>query len=135
MAKTGLPHPVSVEMWKKCGIHVDMSDEPDILVLHLLRGIRADMVTKGELADARSDFADLRSDVRSLRADIASDLLTMEAKNMSEHKMTREQITGLRRAVMEYHSSVIGHGILISELEDRIRRVEQHLNLPSMEPH
>ena len=26
-----------------------------------------------------------------------------------------EQIVGLRRAVMEYHSSAIGHGILISE--------------------
>jgi hypothetical protein len=50
-------------------------------------------------------------------------------------KETNEQISGLRRAVMEYHSSVIGHGMLISELEARVRRVEQHLDLPPMETH
>ena len=46
-----------------------------------------------------------------------------------------EQIVGLRRAVTEYHSSAIGHGILISELEERLQRVEQHLNLPPAEAH
>ena len=76
----------------------------------------------------KTDVSDLRSDLQSLRADVASDLLTIE-KRMSE------QIVGLRRAVMEYHSSAIGHGILISELEERLRRVEQHLNLPSGEAH
>jgi hypothetical protein len=30
----------------------------------------------------------------------------------------------------EYHSSVLGHGILISELDARLRRVETHLGLP-----
>ena len=40
------------------------------------------------------------------------------------------ELSGLRRAVTEYHSSVLGHGILISELEERVRRIEQHLNLP-----
>ncbi len=35
----------------------------------------------------------------------------------------------LRQTVTEYHSSVIGHGILISQLEDRVRRTKQHLNL------
>ena len=42
-------------------------------------------------------------------------------------------IAGLRRAVIEYHTSVIGHGILISELEARMRRVEQHLDLPALD--
>jgi hypothetical protein len=45
-----------------------------------------------------------------------------------------KQISGLRRAVIEYHTSVIGHGVVISELEARVRRVEQHLNLPSLNP-
>ncbi len=36
----------------------------------------------------------------------------------------------LRQAVTEYHSSVIGHGILISELDRRVRRIEDHLHLP-----
>jgi len=115
-----------------------MSGEPENLVLELLRGLRADvarletnMATKSELAELRTE---LKADLRSLRADVASDLATMQAKNDAEHKATRtqfgEQIVDLRRAVVEYHSVVIGHGVLISELEARVRRVEQHLNLP-----
>ncbi len=63
--------------------------------------------------------------MNSLRADVASDLLTMR-------KELSEQIVGLRRAVVDYHASVIGHGMLISDLDARLRRVEQHLNLPPM---
>ncbi len=37
---------------------------------------------------------------------------------------------GLRQTLIEYHASVLGHGILISELEDRVRRIERHLSLP-----
>ena len=40
------------------------------------------------------------------------------------------KVDGLRQAVTQYHASVLGHGILISELDARLRRVEQHLNLP-----
>ena len=64
----------------------------------------------------KSDIADVRSEVRSLRADVASDMVALE-------KRLSDQIVGLRRAVMEYHSSAIGHGLLISEFEDRLRRV------------
>ena len=39
-------------------------------------------------------------------------------------------LAGLRRAVTEYHASVLGHGIPISELDERVRRIELHLNLP-----
>jgi hypothetical protein len=35
----------------------------------------------------------------------------------------------LRGAVTEYHATVVGHGILYSELEQRLRRIERHLNL------
>ena len=76
----------------------------------------------------KNDLAEVRSEMRSLRADVASDLLVAR-------KETSDQIVGLRRAVIEYHSSVIGHGVLISELEARVRRVEQHLNLPASDPH
>ncbi len=41
-------------------------------------------------------------------------------------------VRALRQTVTEYHSSVIGHGILISERDARLRRVEEHLNLPSI---
>lgn len=102
--------------------------EPENLVLQLLREMRDDLAGVREGMATKADVGDLRADLQSLRADVASDLLTIE-KRMSE------QIVGLRRAVMEYHSSAIGHGILISELEERIRRVEQHLNLPPAEAH
>ncbi len=102
--------------------------EPENMVLQLLREMRGDLAGVREGMATKTDVADLRADLQSLRADVASDLVTIE-KRMSE------QIVGLRRAVMEYHSSAIGHGILISELEERLRRVEQHLNLPPAEAH
>jgi chromosome segregation ATPase len=105
-----------------------MANEPENLVLELLRGIRAEMATRGELADVTAE-------VHSLRADVAADLVSMQAKTEADQKATRDQIVGLRRALVEYHSAVIGHGVLISELEARVRRVEQHLNLPAIDAH
>ena len=116
-----------------------MSTEPESLILRLLRDMRAEigdirleMATKSDIAEVKSDMAELRaelkSDMHSLRADVAADFITTR-------KEYTEQIVGLRRAVIEYHTSVIGHGIIISELEARVRRVEQHLNLPALEAH
>ena len=109
--------------------------EPDNLILQLLRNMRADTADmRAEIGDMRAemarkdDIADLRGEIHSLRADVASDLVTLE-------KRLSDQIVGLRRSVVEYHSSAIGHGVLISELEERLRRVEQHLNLPPSDTH
>lgn len=106
-----------------------VENPPDSLILQLLRDMRGDIAgVRTELAGARAematknDIADLRSGIQSLRADVASDLLTIE-------KRLGEQIVGLRRAVMEYHSSAIGHGLLISEFEERLRKVEQQLGI------
>ena len=99
--------------------------EPENLVLALLRDMRADL---GRMDNKMDNLgADLRSEMHSLRADVFSDLASLE-------KRLSDQIVGLRRAVMEYHSSAIGHGVLISEFEERLRRVEQHLNLPPLDP-
>lgn len=105
-------------------------DKPENLVLQLLREMRSDMTdvrekmaTKGDVTELR---AELRSEMHSLRADVASDLLTVE-KRLSDK--IDGHIVGLRRAVVEYHSAVIGHGNLIADLEARIRRVEQRLGL------
>ncbi len=38
-------------------------------------------------------------------------------------------LAGLRETLTHYHSSVLGHGMLISELEERVRRIERHLHL------
>jgi hypothetical protein len=106
--------------------------EPENLVLMLLREIRNDMVTKKELADLKGelkhDIADVRSEVKSLRADVASDLMTVE-------KRLSDRIAYLNRAVMEYHSSAVGHDVLFSEIDERLRRVEEHLKLPPNEAH
>ncbi len=103
-----------------------MSREPENLVLRALRDIRADVAgTKAEL----------KSEMRSLRADVASDILTVNAKIDATRKELSDQIMGLRRAVVDYHSVVIGHEVLISELEARLRRVEQHLNLAAGDAH
>ena len=110
-----------------------MAEQPDNIVLEHLRALRADIgdvksevrTLKGDVRALNAEMA-TKSDLNSLRADVASDMLRMQ-------KDTREQIVGLRRAVIEYHSAVVGHGLIISELEERVRRLEQHLNLPSLE--
>jgi hypothetical protein len=57
--------------------------------------------------------------------------LTRDVKDLTRgvNELHDGQAT-LRQTLTEYHSSVIGHGILIGQLEDRVRRIEQHLNLP-----
>ena len=90
-----------------------MSREPQSLVLEILRNIRADV--------ARVD-----DKVNTLRADIAAGFIAVRRE-------MGEQIAGLRRAVVEYHSAVLGHGVLISELEARVRRIEQHLSLQAVD--
>ena len=111
--------------------------ESDNLVLHQLREMRAEI--KSEFSAVRSEmkaeFAEVRSEMKSLRADVASDLHNLDAKVDKTRKELSEQIVGLRRAVVEYHSAVIGHGMIISDLEARLRRVEQHLNLSALEAH
>lgn len=112
---------------------LELSGEPDNLVLRILSemrtemaSMRVDMATKDDLAELR---AEMRSEMHSLRADVASDLATLDAKLDRTRKDLSEQIAGLRRSVVEYHTSVVGHGVLISELEGRLRRVEQRLDI------
>ena len=101
-----------------------MSPAPESLVLELLRNIRADVARVDGKVDAVK--VELQSEIQSLRADVAADFVAVRRE-------MGEQIVGLRRAVVEYHSAVLGHGVLISELEARVRRIEQHLSLPGMD--
>jgi hypothetical protein len=107
-----------------------MSTEPESLILQISRQMRVEAVTKTDLEALRAELASkselgaLRSELKFLHADVASDLMTTR-------KELGDQIVGLRRAVIDYHTSVIGHGVLISDLEARMRRVEQHLDLKS----
>jgi chromosome segregation ATPase len=108
--------------------------EPDNLVLKLLREMREDMSTKKDISDVKADvdslrrdltnkIADVRSEVKSLRADVASDLISVE-------KRLGDRISHLNRAVIEYHSTAVGHGLLYTEIDERLRRVEEQLKLP-----
>ena len=115
-----------------------MTEEPASLILELLRQMRAELATKADLNSMRSEVGVIKSDMDALRSELKSDMHTLRADVAADILSTRkelgEQIMGLRRAVLEYHTSVIGHGSLISDLEARVRRVEQHLNLPSLYP-
>ena len=68
----------------------------------------------GQFASIDRQFASVRSEIAALRQDTAS------------------QMASLRGEVAAYHGSVVGHGILISDLDSRLSRVEQHLDLPPM---
>ncbi len=96
--------------------------EPENMVLILLREMRAEMATKADIARLENTIADVRSEMKSGFADVASDMLDME-------KRSTEQFKVLRRSVFELHSSVIGHGIMYGELEERVKRIEAHLNI------
>lgn len=112
-----------------------MSAEPERLILQLLRDMRAEIGdVRAEMA-TKSNVADLRSETNSLRADLAADFIDLRQEIGGVRKDVSEQIVGLRRAVVDYHTSVIGHGVIISELEARLRRVEQHLNLSGPDAH
>ena len=63
--------------------------------------IEANIVTK----------ADLAATEHALRADLA----------------TKADLAGLRQTVIDYHHAVVGHGILISEHDERLGRIERHL--------
>jgi uncharacterized coiled-coil DUF342 family protein len=110
--------------------------EPDNLVLHLLREMREDVRQVNAKVDGLVERVDdltskvdgIGVELHSLRADVASDLLTLE-------KRLNEQNVSLRRAVMEYHSTAVGHGLLYSELEERVRRIEQRLEMTPSDPH
>ena len=105
-----------------------MSEEPENFTLALLR--KLDTKMDGLRDELRSEIGEVKSEVRSLRADVASDMMTLEKRMGEQETRLRDQIVGLRRAVMEYHSSQIGHGVLLTEFEERLRRLERHVGLP-----
>jgi len=85
-----------------------MSGEPDILVLQLLREIRAEQAQTNNRIDrlGRAAAADLHEYGGMIGTQI--DLLRKDLSG---------QIAGLRRALVEYHSAVIGHGSIITDPE------------------
>ena len=73
-------------------------------------------------------------------ADVAAvyQLLSQVAQTVAQHSRrfdllesrVEDGFASLRQTVPQYHASVMGHGTLISELDHRVRRIEEHLHLP-----
>lgn len=86
---------------------------------HLVAMVQSVLVGQDAMRrELKADIAALRTDhgrkIDALAADVAD---------------LRSQMTSMREALTQYHSSVIGHGLLITELDERLRRVERHLGL------
>ncbi len=63
------------------------------------------------------------ADVRSFRAEVKAEFGNVRAE-------MRAEMADLRQAVADYHGAVIGHGVLIGELDERVRRLEQDREPP-----
>jgi len=76
---------------------------------------------------------DDKFDAQDRKLDAIIARLDAHERKFSEHDRKLDDLatglSSLREAVTHYHSSVIGHGILISELDERVRRIERHLKL------
>ena len=72
-----------------------------------------------------------RLDQMSGRLEQVSDRLDVHERKLDDLSMS---LADLRATVTNYHGAVLGHGMLISELDERVRRIERHLRLePSSE--
>ena len=76
--------------------------------------------TQREFAAVRMDIALVKQDLALVKRDLAS---------------VKQDVASVRQEVALYHSSVMGHGIALTELQARLQRVEEHLNLPPLTPH
>jgi hypothetical protein len=68
---------------------------------------------RADVARVDGEVETVKADMHSLRADIAADFVAVSARIDSVRKDTGEQIAGLRRVVIEYHSAVLGDGMPI----------------------
>jgi hypothetical protein len=84
-----------------------LCEEPESLVLELLRSIRADIARLDGKVGALNP--DLRSEIRSLRAEFAAGFAALNENIVSLCQETCEQIAAMRRDVVSYQSAVLGH--------------------------
>lgn len=97
--------------------------------------------------DRRFDEHDRRFDERDRRFDEQAGKLNELIVTVNDHTRKLDELAGivnrhdrkldelvtgfadLRETLTHYHASVLGHGVMISELEERVRRIEHHLHL------
>jgi ABC-type transporter Mla subunit MlaD len=111
-------------------IHVSGANGPDIAAVYQLLTQVARTVTGHDrkLDDLSAEVAGLRGTVGGLNGVVAglSDIVAGHDRKLDD---LAAGLASLRDAVTHYHSSVLGHGMLISELDERVRRIERHLKL------
>ncbi len=99
-------------------------------IVAMLHGVLSAQETQGRKLDAQA----ARVDDQGRKTDSLATKLDVLTARVDDQGRKLDRLSGdvatLRQTVIEYHASVLGHGILISELDARLRRVEQHLNLP-----
>ncbi len=78
---------------------------------------------QAEVGALRAEVGTLRAEIGTLRADVG----TLRADLDSFRRETKAELAGLRQTIELYHGSVVGHGIAITELNERLERVEDHL--------
>jgi chromosome segregation ATPase len=75
----------------------------------------------------------LSAEIAALRAD-QNRRLDEQGRRLDEQGRRLEgvisEIASLREALDQYHGSVMAHGMLLTEHDERLRRLEQHLGLP-----
>jgi ABC-type transporter Mla subunit MlaD len=103
---------------------------PDIAAVYQLLTQVARTVTGHDrkLDDLSAQVSGLRGTVGGVNGVVAglSDIAAGHDRKLDD---LATGLASLRDAVTHYHSSVLGHGLLISELDERVRRIERHLKL------
>ncbi len=100
-----------------------------------------------DAVDRRFDAVEARLDEHDRRFDEHSSKLNELILTANGHTKKLDELAGvvnrhdckldelstgladLRETLTHYHAAVLGHGIMISELEERVRRIERHLHL------
>jgi chromosome segregation ATPase len=111
---------------------------PDIAAVYgLLREVAATVAShdrRFDRIDQRLDGLETRMDRLEARMDRLEARMDRLETRMDHLEARMDHLEGevrsVRQTLVAYHSSVLGHGILISELEDRVRRIERHLDIP-----
>lgn len=85
--------------------------------------------------DGRLDRIEVRLDHLDARMDALEALVRQLARRVDgitiDLAALKREAASLRQAITDYHGSVLGHGVLLTELEERLARVERHLDLRS----
>lgn len=129
-------------MWAGWGV----SDKPD-LILELLTDLQTGQRQfRKEMHDFRDEMHEFRDEMHAFRRETRERLDRIDGRlgalEALVHQLARRvdalthdvvglkrEAASLRQALTEYHGSVLGHGVLISELDERLGRVERHLGL------